>query len=83
MAARFLDKLQIPLGPADAAPRDQAPGLDDDLKQQIADAFIDIANTEEGKALTEALFNVTEFARIDDPSVYDTVRDVSATFQRQ
>ena len=52
------------------------------LKEQIADAFIDIANTEDGKALTEALFNVTEFARIEDASVYDAVREVSATFQR-
>src|SRR5690606_29000439 len=58
------------------------PNLDDELKEQIADAFIDIANTEDGKALTEALFNVTEFARIEDASVYDAVREVSATFQR-
>ncbi len=58
------------------------PNIDDQLKEQIADAFIDIANTEDGKALTEALFNVTEFARIEDPSVYDAVREVSATFQR-
>ncbi len=43
--------------------------------------MIDIADTEEGKALTEALFNVTEFARID-ASAYDIVREVSATFQR-
>ena len=55
--------------------------LDDDLKQRIAQAFIDIANTEEGQALTEALFNVTAFAPIE-PSAYDVVREVSATFQR-
>ena len=58
------------------------PNLDADLKNQIAEAFIDIANTEEGEALTQALFNVTEFARIADPSVYDAVREVSRTFQR-
>jgi len=57
------------------------PGLDDDLKQQIADAFIDIASTEEGKELTQALFNVTDFAPIE-PSAYDIVREVSRTFQR-
>jgi phosphonate transport system substrate-binding protein len=57
------------------------PGLDPELVEQITQAMIDIANTEEGKALTEALFNVTEFARID-ASAYDIVREVSATFQR-
>ena len=57
------------------------PGLDPELVEQITQAMIDIANTEEGKALTEALFNVTEFARID-ASAYDIVRAVSATFQR-
>lgn len=58
-------------------------GLDAELMDQLAQALIDIANTEEGKELTQALFNVTEFARITDPSVYDTVRSVAATFQRQ
>ena len=57
--------------------------MDADFMDTVAQALIDIANTEEGKALTETLFNVTEFARIEDASVYDTVRDVSATFQRQ
>lgn len=57
------------------------PDLDSDLKQQIADAFIEIANTPEGKELTQALFNVTEFAPVD-PSAYDVVREVSRTFQR-
>ena len=57
------------------------PGLDPELDEQITQAMIDIANTEEGKELTEALFNVTEFARID-ASAYDIVREVSATFQR-
>lgn len=58
------------------------PGIDAELKDKIADAFIEIANTEEGKALTQALFNVTEFARVSDPAVYDIVREVSRTFQR-
>jgi len=56
-------------------------GLDEELAQQIADALIDIANTEEGKVHTQALFNVTEFARVD-ASAYDIVREVSKTFQR-
>jgi phosphonate transport system substrate-binding protein len=55
--------------------------LSDDLKQQIQQALIDIAETEEGKALTDELFNVTAFAPID-PSAYDIVREVSAQFQR-
>lgn len=59
------------------------PDLDDGLKEKIAQAFIDIADTPEGEALTQALFNVTEFARVDDPSVYDVVREVSRTFQQQ
>lgn len=58
------------------------PELDDELKQQIADALIEIAETPEGKALTEALFNVTEFAPVE-ASAYDVVREVTATFQRQ
>lgn len=58
------------------------PNLDADLKDRIAQAFIEIADTEEGEALTQALFNVTEFARVEDPSVYDVVREVSKTFQR-
>ncbi len=58
-------------------------GMDAEFMDTVAQALIDIANTEEGKELTQTLFNVTEFARIEDPSVYDTVRDVSATFQRQ
>ena len=56
-------------------------GLDPELVEQITQAMIDLASTEEGQALTQALFNVTEFARID-PSAYDIVREVSATFQR-
>lgn len=57
------------------------PGLDDDLKKQIQQALIEIAETEEGKALTDELFNVTGFAPID-PDVYDVVREVSAEFER-
>jgi phosphonate transport system substrate-binding protein len=56
-------------------------GLDPVLVDQIAQAMIDIANTESGQALTNALFNVTAFARIG-PEAYDIVREVSATFQR-
>lgn len=56
-------------------------GLDEDLKAQIAQALIDIAETEEGKALTDELFNVTAFAPVD-PGVYDVVREVSRIFQR-
>jgi ABC-type multidrug transport system fused ATPase/permease subunit len=36
------------------------------LVEQIAQAMIDIADSPEGKVHTQALFNVTEFARIDD-----------------
>lgn len=57
-------------------------GLSPELISQVQQALIDIANTEEGKALTQALFNVTEFAVVEDPSVYDIVREVSATFNR-
>lgn len=56
-------------------------GIDATLKAQIAQAMIEIAETEEGVALTEALFNVTAFAPID-PAAYDIVREVSRTFQR-
>jgi phosphonate transport system substrate-binding protein len=55
--------------------------LSEDLKQQIQTALIEIAETEEGKALTNELFNVTAFAPID-PSAYDVVREVSAEFAR-
>lgn len=56
-------------------------GLDPELVSQIQQAFIEIAETEEGKALTNELFNVTGFAPID-PAVYDVVREVSREFQR-
>ncbi|MGF1576581.1 MAG: phosphate/phosphite/phosphonate ABC transporter substrate-binding protein [Cyanophyceae cyanobacterium] len=57
-------------------------GLSDELAEQIAQAMIEIAETEEGQTLTDTLFNVTGFAAID-PSVYDIVREVSATFRRR
>ena len=56
-------------------------GLDSDLVKQIQQALIEIAQTEEGQALTKELFNVTAFGKID-PKVYDVVREVSAEFQR-
>ncbi|MEX2535010.1 MAG: phosphate/phosphite/phosphonate ABC transporter substrate-binding protein [Trueperaceae bacterium] len=56
-------------------------GLDEELKMQIQQALIEIADTEEGKALTNELFNVTGFAPVD-PSAYDVVREVSAEFER-
>ncbi|MBX3143364.1 MAG: PhnD/SsuA/transferrin family substrate-binding protein, partial [Trueperaceae bacterium] len=72
------------LGYSDYIPNDGAvvrAGLDSSLKAQIAEALIDIANTEEGRVLTQTLFNVTAFAPID-ASAYDIVREVSRTFQR-
>lgn len=57
-------------------------GLSPELIARIQEAMIDIANTPEGKELTSTLFNVTEFAVVEDPSVYDIVREVSATFNR-
>jgi phosphonate transport system substrate-binding protein len=72
------------LGYSDDIPNDGVvvrAGLAPDLADQIAEALIDIANTEEGQALTEALFNVTDFAPIG-PEAYDIVREVSRTFQR-
>ncbi len=56
------------------------PGLNPELATQIQQALIDIAATEEGKALTETLFNVTEFAPID-AAAYDPVRQVLENFQ--
>ncbi len=55
-------------------------GLDSDLTQQIADALIAIAETEEGQALTEDLFNVTSFAPIGSEA-YDPVREVMQEFE--
>ncbi len=51
------------------------------LVEQITQAMIDIADSPEGKKLTETLFFVTGFARVD-ASAYDIVREVSKTFKR-
>jgi phosphonate transport system substrate-binding protein len=72
------------LGFSDDIPNDGAVvrrGLDPALTEQITQALIDIANTEEGRVHTQALFNVTSFARIE-PEAYDIVREVSRTFRR-
>jgi len=72
------------LGFSDFIPNDGAvvrQGLDPDLVEQITQALIDIADSEEGKVYTDAMFNVDGFARID-PSVYDIVRETDRTFQR-
>jgi phosphonate transport system substrate-binding protein len=72
------------LGFSDDIPNDGAVvrrGLDPQLVEQITQALIDIAATEEGRVHTQALFNVTAFARIT-PEAYDIVREVSATFRR-
>ncbi|MDQ3396884.1 MAG: phosphate/phosphite/phosphonate ABC transporter substrate-binding protein [Deinococcota bacterium] len=55
-------------------------GISEELAQQIADALIDIASTEEGQELTDALFNVTGFAPVTS-DVYDIVRETSRVFQ--
>jgi phosphonate transport system substrate-binding protein len=72
------------LGYSDDIPNDGAVvrrGLDPQLVEQITQALIDIAETEEGRVHTQALFNVTAFARIT-PEAYDIVREVSQTFRR-
>ena len=72
------------LGFADYIPNDGAvvrKGLDPDLVEQITQALIDIAASEEGQVYTQAMFNVTGFARID-PSAYDIVRETDRTFRR-
>jgi len=72
------------LGFSDFIPNDGTvvrKGLDPELVEQITQAMIEIAETEEGRELTNALFNVTAFARID-ASAYDIVREVSNTFRR-
>ena len=56
-------------------------GISPDLAGRIAQALIEIAETEEGQALTEQLFNVTSFAPITSEA-YDPVREVSAEFER-
>lgn len=56
-------------------------GISDDLANRIALALMNIAETEEGQALTDALFNVTSFAPITSEA-YDPVREVAAEFER-
>jgi len=55
-------------------------GLDSDLAMQIQQALIDIADTEEGNALVNELFNVTSFDPVTSQA-YDPVREVLAEFQ--
>lgn len=57
-------------------------GISEDLANRIAEALMGIAETEEGQALTEALFNVTSFAPITSEA-YDPVREVAAEFERR
>ena len=56
-------------------------GLDPELVEQITEALLGIVATEEGREITQLLFNVTGWARVG-PEAYDIVRAVSATFQR-
>ena len=55
-------------------------GLDDQLTAQIQQALIDIAQTEDGQALVNELFNVTAFEPVTSEA-YDPVREVLAEFQ--
>ncbi|MDZ7708539.1 MAG: phosphate/phosphite/phosphonate ABC transporter substrate-binding protein [Trueperaceae bacterium] len=55
-------------------------GLDSELAAQIQQALIDIAETEEGNALVNELFNVTAFDPVSSEA-YDPVREVLAEFQ--
>jgi phosphonate transport system substrate-binding protein len=57
-------------------------GLDEELVQQITQALIEIAQTEEGQALTQELFNVTSFAPVTSEA-YDIVRAVSRVFEER
>jgi phosphonate transport system substrate-binding protein len=51
--------------------------LPDDLKQQIAGALIDYADTEEGAAVLDAVYEIDEFAPADLAS-FDLVRQAAA-----
>jgi phosphonate transport system substrate-binding protein len=55
-------------------------GISEELAAQIAQAMIEIAETEEGQALTQELFNVTAFAPVTSEA-YDIVRSVSQVFE--
>ncbi|HET9028281.1 MAG TPA: phosphate/phosphite/phosphonate ABC transporter substrate-binding protein [Trueperaceae bacterium] len=72
------------LGYSDYIPNDGIvvrEGLDPQLVEQITQGMIDIADSPAGKALTETLFFVTGFERVD-AAAFDIVREVSATFRR-
>lgn len=56
-------------------------GISDDLAERIAAAMIEIAESEEGRALTQELFNVTAFAPITSEA-YDIVRETAAIFNQ-
>jgi phosphonate transport system substrate-binding protein len=72
------------LGYTDPIPNDGVvvrAGLNPELTEQIAQALIDIAETEEGGALTDELFNVTAFAPVE-ASAFDVVRETTAVFDQ-
>ena len=72
------------LGYSDWIPNDGVvvrKGLDPELVEQITEALLAIVATEEGREITQLLFNVTGWAPTE-ASAYDIVREVSATFQR-
>jgi phosphonate transport system substrate-binding protein len=72
------------LGYTDPIPNDGVvvrAGLDPELTEQIAQALIEIAETEEGGALTDELFNVTAFAPVE-ASAFDVVRETTAVFDQ-
>ena len=72
------------LGYSDWIPNDGVvvrEGLDPELVEQITEGLLAIVATEEGREITQLLFNVTGWSRIG-PEAYDIVREVSATFQR-
>ncbi len=56
-------------------------GLDPAFVEQLTQALIEIATSEEGKALLSEMINVTDLAPITSDA-YDPVREVSATFDR-
>lgn len=56
-------------------------GLDSTLKQQIVDALLDIVQTEEGGELLDAIMNVTAYSVVEDPTVYDPVREIVRRFE--
>jgi phosphonate transport system substrate-binding protein len=60
-------------------------GMPAALAQRIAGAMIDIVQTDEGRALTEAIFNITDFALVGDErydEAYAIVRETMDIFGR-